>query len=101
MSIFNKIEGAPDYRIFFCPGCEEGHQVIIAGVVSPNHPVWGWNGSEDKPTITPSIRVTTSNGICHSFIKDGQIQFLADCWHAFRGCTVHLPDMDNIDGDCK
>ena len=29
---------------------------------------------------------------CHSFVTDGQIQFLADCTHAMAGQTVPLPD---------
>lgn len=31
-------------------------------------------------------------GVCHSFVTDGQIQFLGDCTHALAGQTVPLPD---------
>lgn len=31
-------------------------------------------------------------GVCHSFVKDGQIQFLGDCTHALSGQTVPLPE---------
>ena len=30
---------------------------------------------------------------CHSFIKDGQIQFLGDCTHSLAGQTVALPNL--------
>ena len=29
---------------------------------------------------------------CHSFIRDGKIQYLNDCTHEFAGKTVELPD---------
>jgi hypothetical protein len=32
--------------------------------------------------------------VCHSFVTDGQIQFLTDCTHALAGKTVELPDFD-------
>lgn len=28
---------------------------------------------------------------CHSFVRDGQIEFLSDCTHALAGKTVSLP----------
>lgn len=76
--------------MFFCPGCQCGHYVNTKG----NHPVWGWNGSMDKPTFTPSILVTYDGADkqtrCHSFVTDGNIQFLSDCSHALAGKTVPL-----------
>lgn len=66
-------------------------------------PIWGWNGSLDKPTLTPSVKVTTGREykgknirqfVCHVFIKDGQIQFLSDCSHEYAGKTVEIPDWD-------
>lgn len=30
--------------------------------------------------------------ICHSFVRDGQIQYLGDCTHEYAGKTVDLPD---------
>lgn len=32
--------------------------------------------------------------ICHSFIKEGKIQFLGDCTHELVGQTVELPEID-------
>ncbi|WP_219631785.1 DUF6527 family protein [Stenotrophomonas maltophilia] len=32
---------------------------------------------------------------CHSFVRDGQIQFLSDCTHALAGMTVPLPPVES------
>lgn len=29
---------------------------------------------------------------CHSYLRDGQLEFLADCTHALAGKTIALPD---------
>lgn len=85
------------YLLFECPGCEESlsHGVQVEG---PG-PHWDWNGDVDRPTLTPSILVRFDYGedraqrVCHSFIRDGQIQFLSDCTHALAGKTVDLPEV--------
>lgn len=99
------------YTFFQCPGCNDHHALTVKGGAS-----WGWNGSGDAPTFTPSVlvpgtykRTRDESGkwdggyqrdaagqpipmICHSFITDGRIQFLGDCTHALAGQTVDLPD---------
>jgi hypothetical protein len=106
------LRNAEDNRLlFWCPGCNRAHQ-IQHGYGSGNR--WGWNGSVDKPTFTPSIHVRYSHpkgysnenpapigwkgeyvdDICHSFVTDGKIQFLDDCTHALAGKTVDLPEFD-------
>jgi hypothetical protein len=92
---------------FHCPGCNEVHQIVVDGSRG-----WSWNGDGDKPTVTPSILVTGKRRItedeyqrlmrgervevddlrCHSFVVDGQWQFLTDCTHALAGKTVEMPD---------
>ena len=100
---------------FYCPGCKEMHQVRIEG---EGRPAWGFNGDYDRPTFTPSILVRTGHyvpghesgpcwctwakenpeeaddgfkcSVCHSFVTDGQIQFLGDCTHELAGQTVPL-----------
>lgn len=98
---------------FNCPACHEEHAVGKS---------WQFNGDYDKPTFQPSVLVTgrrfTPSGqadydawyasgcpprsegqfdsaptVCHSWITDGQIEFLADCTHAFAGKKVSLPDL--------
>jgi hypothetical protein len=96
---------------FDCPGCTMTHVVNVAAHPSlPNHHVWGWNQSMERPTFTPSLLVRTGHhvtgqkaeecnveregiacAVCHSFVRDGRIEFLTDCTHALAGKTVDLP----------
>lgn len=81
----------PEY-LFECPGCGCMHWFKTTG----NSPRWTFNGDVEKPTITPSI-VADPNGDrrCHSFVTDGMIQFLSDCWHNLKGQTVPLPPCED------
>lgn len=58
---------------------------------------WTWNGSTDAPTLRPSVLTTGHNFRCHSWINDGQAQFLADCSHELANTTVDLLDADAPD----
>lgn len=78
----------PDF-IFFCPGCRCGHAVWVNRKAS-NGAIWTFNGDEDKPTFKPSLLVDSTRGRCHSYVTDGQIQFLDDCTHDLKGQTVPL-----------
>ena len=78
--------------MFMCPGCKRGHVFNQKGGV-----MWTFNGDMEKPTISPSYLTGIDNFTkvrCHSFIKEGKIQFLADCYHELKGQTVELPDID-------
>lgn len=85
--------GEPDYY-FHCPGCGCDH-----GIWTLEHggPIWQFNGNIQKPTISPSILVTyqtqTHKDICHSFIKDGFIEYLGDCTHKLANQTIELPEI--------
>ena len=46
---------------------------------------WNWNGDTEKPTLTPSIRTTGHDYVCHSYITDGVVDFLADSSHEYAG----------------
>lgn len=81
---------------FWCPGCDQAHQV---GVEPGAGPVWEFNGNGDAPTFKPSVFVNAPGQFhnpgmpsCHSFVTDGKIQFLGDCTHSLAGETVPLPD---------
>lgn len=104
--------GGKEGYTFRCPGCNEAHTVQTSAGG------WGFNGSAEKPTFTPSVLVRTGHHapghsgncwctynaehpdkpapftckVCHSFVTDGQIQFLSDCTHELAGKTVPLPD---------
>lgn len=82
---------------FWCPGCDRAHSVNS----NQNGLRWSFNGDMERPTFEPSILVTTrrsqqesdwKDDICHSFVRDGQIQFLGDCTHALAAQTVPLAD---------
>jgi hypothetical protein len=79
--------------VFHCPGCGYGHAFEVGAQGGAG---WTWNGSFDKPTFTPSLLCNPDSPPhrCHSFVTDGRIQFLGDCWHTLAGQTVDIPDWD-------
>lgn len=77
-----KIKKNGDVWHFWCPGCECAHGI---------NATWQFNGDLEKPTISPSV-LATGEKRCHSYVKDGKIQFLGDCDHVLKGQTVELPE---------
>lgn len=78
----------------FCPGCKTHHAFTTKdSVFIP----WTWNGDVEKPTLTPSMLVNQGypESRCHSFVTDGKIQFLDDCFHELKNQTVDLPDIES------
>lgn len=103
---------------FLCPGCKDWHYVLVRyGDTYPKGfgvPQWEFNGDIEKPTFSPSLLVTSGHYcrgqegkecwctfeerfgkepgmscyICHSFVRDGKIEFLSDCTHELAGQTV-------------
>ena len=87
---------------FWCPGCDRAH-AVAAGING-----WMWNLDAERPTFSPSILIRIEwskqplepgddpadykDEVCHSFVREGKIQFLGDCTHALSGQTVELPD---------
>lgn len=72
----------------WCPGCEDYH--VLRG--------WRFNGDLVSPTFEPSLLVSYKDergavevGRCHSYIRDGRIEFLDDSTHKLKGQTVELP----------
>jgi len=78
---------------FHCQGCGSAHYIQTNRDFTP---CWDFNGDIENPTVNPSIKVESSRAgvptICHSFIKDGKIQYLNDCTHHLAGKTVELPE---------
>jgi len=73
----------PNQRwLIFCPACKYAHPIDNR---------WHFNGDLDKPTFSPSLLVHAQY-VCHSFVTDGNIQFLSDCTHELAGQTVELED---------
>ncbi len=101
--VLERVEGQDGRRgvAFNCPGCSEYHMAQIAAPAGS--PVWGFNGDYVRPTLSPSllVRSTYAAGaprVCHSFIRDGRIEFLADCTHTLAGQTVDLPPVEDKGG---
>lgn len=91
---------------FWCPGCECMHYIATDGGPSP---VWQFDDNLDAPTFTPSLRIfipamephgeypaRPEQTLCHLYVKEGQIEYLADSSdHELRG-FVPMTDLDTI-----
>lgn len=84
--------------MFECPGCTGNHIVTTS---------WTFNGDLERPTFSPSLLCSSDyreptdppgaplrRYVCHSFIRDGRIEFLGDCTHALAGQTVDLIEIE-------
>lgn len=111
------VENEPGMLVFQCPACGNCHYALVEGATRQG-PRWTWNGSMDRPTFSPSIKVTTHRWeppvgpenieqwrkqpweqkqvehICHFFVRDGKIEYCGDCTHDRRGQTIEVPDWD-------
>lgn len=102
-----------------CPACGFGHFFNVEQPGSRGQK-WSFNGDFDKPTFSPSMLIRTGHYAtgkseqdcwlcqrqrqhkdghtpcvrCHSYVRDGRIQFLGDCTHSMAGQTVDLPEVD-------
>jgi hypothetical protein len=87
---------------FDCPGCKSQHSLPVRPRTGDG-PSWEWNEDVDRPTISPSLLVSWSymvdgqdvKHVCHSFIRNGEIQYLTDSTHALSGRTVAIPEWSN------
>lgn len=77
---------------FWCPGCNQAHACTVESEQPFDGPVWRMTGSEDAPTLEPSILVRSGadgqRTTCHSFLREGRLHFLSDCTHALAGQVV-------------
>jgi len=78
--------------VFHCPACKGEHVVRVCD--------GGWDllGDAEKPTLNPSVLVTTPfvdrpTHRCHSFIRNGKIAYCSDSTHKFAGQTVEMEDV--------
>jgi hypothetical protein len=96
-----------------CPGCKSGGRggalhVLPVRWLPPGReeapavkdwPHWDFNGDMERPTLSPSIlsrrEMDGKPYVCHSFVRDGNIEFLSDCTHEFAGQTIPLPDVES------
>lgn len=84
---------------FECPGCKYGHAFYTKnGPISNGvEQLWQFNGDLDKPTISPSLDVCRDDPTrrCHSWVKNGMIEFLTDSHHELKGQTVPIPELED------
>jgi len=113
---------------FHCPGCNCGHQFIVAQpknadgseYLDKKYPIWTFNGNLEKPTFSPSLlyrskwhpsgqalatedehkkvvageKLARQPHVCHTFVRDGQIDYLFDCTHEYAGKIIDMEDVD-------
>jgi hypothetical protein len=100
-------------HMIICPACGNGHAFYNGVPVDGKpRPAWSFNGDRERPTFAPSMlvrgtvpltddevarvfageKIEPKPLVCHSYVRDGQIQFLSDCTHEMAGKTVDLPD---------
>jgi Family of unknown function (DUF6527) len=109
--------------IWWCPGCKITHQINVGGTSGPQ---WSWDGNAERPTFSPSVLVSgwkldtddeeaaydkafasgdlsslppRMKTVCHTFIRNGAIQFLDDCAHHLKGQTVPIPAWPYASGE--
>lgn len=84
-----------DY-VFWCEGCKCHHGVWTTKR-NGNQAIWQFNNDLEKPTVTPSLlvhwKLESGDKVCHSFINNGNIQYLSDCTHKLAGKTVEIKDI--------
>lgn len=80
---------------YHCPGCKHAH-----GVPAER---WHWNGNEESPTLSPSVRHYIPAGenraeetICHYHVREGKIEYCGDCQHSLSGQTVEMVEPTNV-----
>ena len=102
-----------DRLYLWCPGCRDVH--FVNGAPHPDG--WTWNGDLERPTISPSILVryrhweppvTAENleqwkrepweqhqvdRVCHSFVRDGVWEYLADSTHEYAGLNIPMANV--------
>lgn len=107
-----KIRVSGETFVLWCPGCNDTHVI---------NKTWDFDGNFEQPTFSPSILVTAGHYVpgfvagsdcwctfyadkpedertfscyrCHSFIKNGEWQFLGDSSHDLAGKTVPMVDL--------
>jgi len=60
---------------------------------------WSWNGDRDKPTLKPSIKMTSYHptvAVSHFWLNDGECKHLGDSTDGLAGKTLPLKDLPEI-----
>lgn len=121
--VCERTQPTPDgvvHLLFWCPGCDTHHGPTIEGprtwqfngdyvkpTLAPSILVRGYEISEEGLAMIARGEEPPDNGeprvsrrypgrdtVCHSFVRDGRIEFLSDCTHALAGQTVPLEPLE-------
>lgn len=80
---------------FRCPACKRAH-LMNTDRSFEGSPCWDFDGNYEKPTFSPSLLCRKDGpNRCHSFIKNGIIEFLGDCQHELANKHVPIPNWDD------
>lgn len=110
------VEGGPVVaHMVMCPACGNGHRfdatrwtfdgnfeeptfspsMLVRFVANPPFAPGTDDyarGPDDKYLLGPDGRLAGAKDmVCHSFVRNGRIEFLSDCTHELAGQTVELP----------
>lgn len=88
------VEEATHVKIHFPGPSGELVLPVIRHGTRDGTPNWTWNGSTDKPTLRPSVRTQGADYLCHSWVSEGQAQFLPDSTHEHAGKTRDLLEVE-------
>lgn len=88
---------------YYCPGCQQNHSISVYKNKGSrqNTEVFDFNGSFERPTITPAIRIRGRESdyiSCSHTITDGKITFNKHhlgC-HDLEGQTIDIPFWNEI-----
>jgi hypothetical protein len=62
----------PKHFIYLClPGCACMTAIEVQKGAAGGNRVWGWDGNEDKPTLTPSIHALNQ---WHGYLRNGRLE---------------------------
>ncbi len=87
-----------DHLGVYCRGCKMTHMLrVVPDPENSKTPKWQFNGDVNKPSFHPSYTARYSRDgkviVCHSWIKNGTMEYMGDCTHELRGQTVDLPPL--------
>lgn len=75
-------------HLLFCPACRTVHGFDKS---------WVYDLNPEKPTITPSIKITWADSkgqkVCHFKAIEGKLHYCGDCTHALSGQVVDMVDV--------
>ena len=74
--------------MWVCVGCGDAHACQVRG--TRQNALWTWNDSLSAPTLAPSVLKMAPGKRCHSFVRDGVVEFLSDCAHPLAGQKVRM-----------